>query len=77
MIPETENPQEANSVCLGKPPRHAYADPGRYFTQSPQCCFSHGTAQITHSFIFSRGNGQREVNRIGLLGRQFCPGNFR
>ena len=35
MIPETENPQEAKSVYPGKPARHAEADPGRYFTQSP------------------------------------------
>ena len=37
MMPETENPQEANSVYPGKPSRHAYGDPGRYFTHSPQC----------------------------------------
>ena len=40
MIPETEHLQEAKSVCPGKPARHASADPGRYFTQSPQCWFS-------------------------------------
>ena len=33
MIPVTENPQEAKSVCPGKPARHAYVDLGRYFTQ--------------------------------------------
>ena len=37
VIPETENPQEAKSVYPGTPVWHAYADPGRYFTQSPQC----------------------------------------
>ena len=46
MIPETENPQEANSVLPGKPALHAYADPDRYFTQSPQCWFSRETAHI-------------------------------
>ena len=46
MTPETENPQEAKSFNPGKPVRHAYADPGRYFTQSPQCWFSRGTAHI-------------------------------
>ena len=33
IIPETEKPQEAKRVCLDKPARHAFADPGRYFTQ--------------------------------------------
>ena len=33
VIPETENPQEANSVHPGKPARHAKADQGQYFTQ--------------------------------------------
>ena len=47
MIPETEYPQEANSVQPGKPARHASADPGRYFTQSPQCWFSRGMAQLS------------------------------
>ena len=37
MIPETENPQEAKSVYLGKPARHAKDDLGRYITQRPQC----------------------------------------
>ena len=46
MIPETENPQEAKSFFSGKPARHAYAHPGRYFTQSPQCCFSLGAAHM-------------------------------
>ena len=36
MIPETENPQEAKNVYPGNPARHAYADQGRYFTQTPQ-----------------------------------------
>ena len=45
-VPETENPQEAQSVYPGKTTRHAYADSGRYFTQSPQCWFSRGTAHI-------------------------------
>ena len=55
MIPETENPQEAKSVYPDKPARHAYADPGRFFTQSPLCLFSRGTAQmygqLWHTFI--------------------------
>ena len=46
MIPETENAQEAKSVCPGQPARHAQADLGRYITQSPQCWFSRGTARI-------------------------------
>ena len=46
MIPETENPLEVKSVCPGKPARHALANPGRYFTQSPHCWFSRGTAHI-------------------------------
>ena len=46
MIPETENPQEANSVCPGQPVRHAKVDPGRYITQIPQCWFFRGTAHI-------------------------------
>ena len=46
MIPETENPQKAKTVYPGKPGRYAYADPGRYFTQSPHCLFSRGTAHI-------------------------------
>ena len=37
MIPETEYPQEAKSVCPGQPARHAQADP------SPHCLFSRGT----------------------------------
>ena len=49
MIHETENPQEANGVCLGSPARQAYADPGRYITQSPQCWFSLGTVQLCRS----------------------------
>ena len=40
MIPETENPQEAKSVCPAK------ADLGRYITQIQQCWFSHGTAHL-------------------------------
>ena len=47
MIHETENPKEAKSIYPGKPTRKAYADPGRYFTQSTQCWFYRGTAQIT------------------------------
>ena len=39
MIPETENPQEEKSVCSDQPAWHDYADPGRYFTLSPQCGF--------------------------------------
>ena len=50
MIPETENPQEAKSVYPGKPVRHAYADPGRYFTQSPQCWFSPRTTMFSTLF---------------------------
>ena len=46
MIQETENPQLAKSVYLCKPVRYAYADLGRYFTQSPQCWFSRSTAQV-------------------------------
>ena len=46
MIPETENLQEAKSVYPGKPVRHAQADLGRYFTQSPHCWFSRGMARI-------------------------------
>ena len=46
MFPETENPQEAKSIYSGKPVRHAKTDLGRYFTQSPQCWFSRGTAHI-------------------------------
>ena len=46
MIPEKENPHEAKSVYPGKPARHAKADPGRYFTHSPQCWFSRGTAHM-------------------------------
>ena len=48
MIPETENPQELTSEYPGKPVRHAQADPGGYFTQSPQCRFSRGTAHSAH-----------------------------
>ena len=44
VIPETENPQEANSVYPGRPVLHAFADTVQYFTQSPQCWFSHETA---------------------------------
>ena len=40
MIPETENPLQAKSVYPGNPARHAWADPGRYFTQSPLSVFS-------------------------------------
>ena len=47
MFPDTENPQEAKRVYPGKPARHAYADPGRYFTQSPHCWFSRGTAKLS------------------------------
>ena len=47
MIPETENPQEAKSVYPGKPSQHAQADPGRYFTQRPQCWIYRGTAYIS------------------------------
>ena len=46
MIPETENPQEAKGVYPGKPARLSQADPGRYFTQSPQCWFSREIALI-------------------------------
>ena len=46
MIPETDNSQEAKSVHPGKPARHAKPDPGRYFTPSPQCWFSRGTAHV-------------------------------
>ena len=46
MIPETENPQEAKSVYPGKLARHTYADPGRYFTQSPECSFSRETGHV-------------------------------
>ena len=51
MIPEVENPQEAKSVCPDLPARHAFADPGRYFTQSPRrvhADFSSGTANIIY-----------------------------
>ena len=34
------------SFCPGKPAWHAKVDPGRCFTQSPQCWFSHGMAHI-------------------------------
>ena len=47
MIPETYHPQESKSVCPGRPALHAKTDPGRYFTQSPQCLFSRGTAIIS------------------------------
>ena len=33
IIHKTENPQEAKSVCPGKPVWHAKAYPGRDFTQ--------------------------------------------
>ena len=46
MIRETENPQKAKRVCPGKPARHAYADPDRYFTLSQQWWYSRGTAHI-------------------------------
>ena len=46
MIPETENQQEAKGVYPGKPARHPSADPGRFFTESPQLWFSRGTAHI-------------------------------
>ena len=46
MIYKTANPQEAKKVYQGKPVRHAQADPVRYFTQSPHCWFSHGTAHV-------------------------------
>ena len=42
MITETENPQEAKSVRLGKLVRNDYAGPEQYFTQSPQCWFPRG-----------------------------------
>ena len=45
MIPETANPQEAKTVYPGKLEWHDWADQGRYFTQSLQCCFFRGTAQ--------------------------------
>ena len=37
MISETNNRQDVKSVYPGKPVRYAYAYPGRYITQSPQC----------------------------------------
>ena len=52
MMSETENPQQATSVYPGKPVRHAYADPGPYFTQNPQCWFSRGPAQMFIPFFF-------------------------
>ena len=48
MIHETDNLQVAKSVYPGKPARHAYADPGRYFTQSPQCWFFRRSAHIAN-----------------------------
>ena len=45
MIPETEHPQ-VKCVYPGKPVWHAQADPGRYFTPSPQSWFVLKTAQI-------------------------------
>ena len=48
MIPETETPQEWESVYPGKPARHAKADLPRYFTQGLQCWFSRETAQMSN-----------------------------
>ena len=60
MIPDTENPQEAKRVYPGKPARHALADPGRYFTQCPQCWFSRPL------FTFHRNHpGSRIVSKQG------------
>ena len=53
MISETENPQEAKCVCPSKPVRHAKADPGRYFMQSPHCWFSCNSA---HTLLSSQIN---------------------
>ena len=68
MIPETENLQEAKSVRLGYPARHALADPGRYFTQSPHCWFSSGTAHLRivtgiRVFISERNGGKHRIPR--------------
>ena len=46
MIPETDNPQKVKSLYPGKPGRHVQADPGRYFTQNPQCWILRGTAHL-------------------------------
>ena len=45
MIPETEKPKEAKSVCPGD----AKVDPVDNFTQIPQCWFSHSTAHLSFS----------------------------
>ena len=47
MIPEKKNPQEAKRVCQDSSARYAYADPGRYFTQSLHCWFSRGTTHLS------------------------------
>ena len=57
MIPETENPQETKIVYPGKPARHAYADLGRYFTQSPQCWFSRGTTHMMVPYTVGSNKG--------------------
>ena len=57
MILETENPQEAKSVYLGKPARHAQADPGQYFMHSPQCWFYRGTTRILYFIFYGQAYG--------------------
>ena len=46
MIPETVNQQEGKGVYPGKPAWHTQANPGRYFTKSPQCWYSRRTAHL-------------------------------
>ena len=56
MIPKTENPQEAESVYLGKPTLHAKAYPVPYFTRSSQCWFS---CRMAHLLLI---NKQTEIS---------------
>ena len=66
MISETENPQEAKNVYPGKLARHAQADLGGYFSQSPQCWFSSAMAQIFTTYIPSAEDWMMFSKSCGL-----------
>ena len=68
MIPETENPHQAKSVCPGYPARHAKADPGGYFTQSPQSWLSRGMAHITKKYFSMCTNSVFYINIASYFG---------
>ena len=73
MSPETEN-QEVKIAYPGKPARHAYANPGRYFTQKSQCWFSRGTAHIwrTRDNSDVLFNSNRFLESIWVWGKTEC-----